>query len=1451
MADQNITIKLTIDGSGQLKKATTDTEKLAKATDKNTSAQKRNKKQSEEVIKGQKGIHQSNLSSAKGFSKMNQMLEGGGGSSGLVAAYATLAANVFAATAAFNAFRQAAAFQQLGEGFTFMANQAGRTMDLVVERLKEVTGNALSTEQALQGASLAISAGFNTEDLDKLAKVARGASLALGRNLADAFDRLTRGAIKLEPEILDELGIIVRLDDATEAYAASIGKTANELTQFQRQQAFVNAINEQGIEKYGELADAVDVNPYDQLAAAFGDLTKTGLNVLNVFLTPLVKLFAGSSAALTGGIILFGSTILTTMIPALGNMAKTASEAADNALDFANANAEAVDQDIETAKETLQSGKKRTKTVRDLNKAVREGGDIQAQAIKTERNLKKQLATADRNLAAAKASGDKQAIAAAEVRQQQIQEEIAATQVLKTADSSRLNQAIAAEAARTAAVQARIVADGAAAIAQAGVIGGFKIAAASVREYAASVNFAGAATSGFRKLLNRLIATLGLGKVAAKLFGAAFLNAIPILGQALFVIGLLTTAFGFLKGKFKDTGAGQQTLSKITEELSNKFDQLNDSVAKLGENATKGAIGIRTLQMSAGIFTEIAGAIAQINAEAENAAKTRIDQIADQDFGPRRAARLAGRLEEFDKEQGEKAAGKVRSRGLKELKSTLTEIADDTSLASLELQAELIKQFDAKFGADSVSNAGGLRQFIRSLKPDNFDDVSEALAKGSATINAYDQSLKNLGRSLTEGEAIFSKFFDKAVKSTKFDDIVKQFNSLEDSITELSDRPDELLEKFEKMGTQLSKFKLEGETTQEFIDRVPDLAEAFEKVQKKAQTLADDLARVKVETEALKGVSNLTALGTTAFLEKQREGIELQRTFAQDQIDIYKTMEETPGILAEIRRLEIERDKLSTQMKTDVEITAAAKITELEVSKNLLGLEEKIAKANREKALSQAKFNKLVSTGSSTLSPTQERRLTVAAAKEEFDFKQKSAKIEADLLDARFKLFVLEQKSLFDQKKISVDLLAQSVAAAFQVKELQKEGAQAQVNAAAETLRLTSAQGLASGDVFTIAETLLDLTGEAAETSGGKFNLAAAAMEPFIDNLKELGPEGQATAGAIQSILDLTGQLVGFEDRVKDLTATFDKLFEDNEDLDFLTKMGITPEKLAKTVVALEVLSGVLNMFAQTAKMAAETQIAAVQRQIDQEKKLDGTSKASMERIKALEKKKEGIERKAFERDKKLRIAQAAIAGAVGAVQAFTAMAALGPIGLKIGAVLAASIMAMTAKQISMIKAQQFDGGGASTGGGTPSAISVGDRSNRVDVAQSANAGELAFLRGEAGIGSTANNFTPGGAAGMRRGYQTGGEILVGEQGPEVIQPTATGFNVVPNDRLGGGTSNINFTINAVDAAGVQEVLEAQRGNIIGMIREAAHDHGEEFLEPVDTSAYGGTDTNAGAGGYG
>ena len=95
-----------------------------------------------------------------------------------------------------------------------------------------------------------------------------------------------------------------------------------------------------------------------------------------------------------------------------------------------------------------------------------------------------------------------------------------------------------------------------------------------------------------------------------------------------------------------------------------------------------------------------------------------------------------------------------------------------------------------------------------------------------------------------------------------------------------------------------------------------------------------------------------------------------------------------------------------------------------------------------------------------------------------------------------------------------------------------------------------------------------------------------------------------------------------------------------------------------------------------------------------------------------------------------------------------------------------------------------------------------------------------------------------GGAAGLRKGYATGGEVLVGEQGPEVIKPLSP-MQVVPNDALGGKPVSAHFTINAIDSQGVEDVLMAQQGNIISMIRSAANDYGEEFLETVNTDVYG------------
>ena len=58
-------------------------------------------------------------------------------------------------------------------------------------------------------------AGFGEKELLSLGNVATNAALALGRSIPDALERISRGVTKLEPELLDELGLMTKL---TEAY---------------------------------------------------------------------------------------------------------------------------------------------------------------------------------------------------------------------------------------------------------------------------------------------------------------------------------------------------------------------------------------------------------------------------------------------------------------------------------------------------------------------------------------------------------------------------------------------------------------------------------------------------------------------------------------------------------------------------------------------------------------------------------------------------------------------------------------------------------------------------------------------------------------------------------------------------------------------------------------------------------------------------------------------------------------------------------------------------------------------------------------------------------------------------------------------------------------------------------------------------------------------------------
>jgi len=327
VANNLIKLLLKIDDKGSLTLTTKDAKKTAKALDDVTLSTNRLNKSTAGHNKQQKGVAGATANSTKAFSKMTTGMTGG-----LVPAYAVLAANIFALTAAFGALNRAAQFEKLREGLEFTGNAAGVSLGIIVDKVTEITGAAVSAKAAMESVAIGVSAGFDSTQIAGLAKVAKGASLALGRDLGDALDRLTRGAAKLEPEILDELGIMVRLDSATEKYAISLGKGVEQLTQFQRRQAFVNDILDQGARKFGDLSEAIDTNPYDKLSATFFDVSQAFINVINVPIVPFVNLLAENAAALSGVMLIFGSTLLKTVIgPLTGYTTKSIAAAVASA----------------------------------------------------------------------------------------------------------------------------------------------------------------------------------------------------------------------------------------------------------------------------------------------------------------------------------------------------------------------------------------------------------------------------------------------------------------------------------------------------------------------------------------------------------------------------------------------------------------------------------------------------------------------------------------------------------------------------------------------------------------------------------------------------------------------------------------------------------------------------------------------------------------------------------------------------------------------------------------------------------------------------------------------------------------------------------------------------------------------------------------------------------------
>ena len=315
MAKNEVKVGVKFDDDGSLKETGKKAKQAGKDLDKGA-------KGAHSMDRRLKGAANASSNSTKNFSKMSQGISGG-----LVPAYATLAASLFAVDAAFQALKRASDLRVQAEGMTAYANTTGVALKSVSRDLQAATGFQLDFKQAAESASIAVAAGFSADQVTQIGLAAKQASIALGRDFADSYQRLLKGITKAEPELLDELGIILRLEKATTTYGAAIGKNAKDLTAYERQQAVFNEVIGQTARKYAAVGDNIPVNQFGQLGSKLTDLSDDALKGI----APIAEFFAGvfvnNTNAAIAALGVFAASILKQVIPSFTQLKNEAREA--------------------------------------------------------------------------------------------------------------------------------------------------------------------------------------------------------------------------------------------------------------------------------------------------------------------------------------------------------------------------------------------------------------------------------------------------------------------------------------------------------------------------------------------------------------------------------------------------------------------------------------------------------------------------------------------------------------------------------------------------------------------------------------------------------------------------------------------------------------------------------------------------------------------------------------------------------------------------------------------------------------------------------------------------------------------------------------------------------------------------------------------------------------------
>ncbi len=162
---------------------------------------------------------------------------------------------------------------------------------VAIDKLRDATNNTMSDFDLFQQANNAMILGVskNSDEMAEMFDIAQRLGNALGKDTRMSVESLITGIGRQSRLMLDNIGLIVKSEEAYEAYAEALGKSKDELTDSEKKQAFLNATMISAREKVKTLNEETDTarTSFQQLTAAAENLQGRLGDAANAF-EPLI-----------------------------------------------------------------------------------------------------------------------------------------------------------------------------------------------------------------------------------------------------------------------------------------------------------------------------------------------------------------------------------------------------------------------------------------------------------------------------------------------------------------------------------------------------------------------------------------------------------------------------------------------------------------------------------------------------------------------------------------------------------------------------------------------------------------------------------------------------------------------------------------------------------------------------------------------------------------------------------------------------------------------------------------------------------------------------------------------------------------------------------------------------------------------------------------------------------